>query len=221
MVQPMSFPSFPIPSAPRAFGLVGDLMIDRYLVGQLRPVSPEAPVQVVNISKETHYARWRRETSLPISPALGAQATLDRRVGVDLAGTPLPKLLETHGVPSGRPRRRPRKADDGSRRASSAHRQQIVRFDVETASAVSRAVEDENSRAVSGARDPIDVVVLSIRQGGADDARGADACVVAGMASPCTSIRRVPIIQVRARRWSRPNARKPAPRLRSMTTAEA
>jgi D-beta-D-heptose 7-phosphate kinase/D-beta-D-heptose 1-phosphate adenosyltransferase len=33
--------------------VIGDLMIDHYLWGSVNRISPEAPVQVVNVSKES------------------------------------------------------------------------------------------------------------------------------------------------------------------------
>ena len=34
--------------------IIGDLMLDRYVWGRVSRISPEAPVQVVNVLKESH-----------------------------------------------------------------------------------------------------------------------------------------------------------------------
>jgi D-beta-D-heptose 7-phosphate kinase/D-beta-D-heptose 1-phosphate adenosyltransferase len=154
----MSFPSFP-PEHPPCILVVGDLMVDRYLSGRCDRISPEAPVQVVNVAKETRSLGGAGNVVANLV-SLGARAKLIAVAGADLAATPLPSLLLQHDV----------SADglvpDASRPTTMktrvvASRQQIVRFDVETASAVSSEVETQLLGRFAMDVVESDVVVLS------------------------------------------------------------
>jgi D-beta-D-heptose 7-phosphate kinase/D-beta-D-heptose 1-phosphate adenosyltransferase len=170
----MSFPTFS-PEHPPSVLVVGDLMIDRYLSGNCDRVSPEAPVQVVNVSKETHTLGGAGNVVANLT-SLGARATLVAAVGGDLAVTPLPALLERHGVPSdglvvdsGRP--------TTIKTRVVAHRQQIVRFDVETALPVPSAIEEEILDRFRERVTRCDVVVLSDYGKGVLTTRVAQECI--------------------------------------------
>jgi len=154
----MSIPHFHPANPPRIL-VLGDLMIDRYLVGSCDRVSPEAPVQVVNVVKETRSLGGAGNVVANLT-ALGARATLVAVVGSDLATTPLASLLERHGV------LRDGLVVDAERPTTVktrvvASRQQIVRFDVETVAAVSSAVESELLDRFAHYLAACDVVVLS------------------------------------------------------------
>jgi D-beta-D-heptose 7-phosphate kinase/D-beta-D-heptose 1-phosphate adenosyltransferase len=170
----MSFPQFRPEHPPRIL-VLGDLMIDRYLVGSCDRVSPEAPVQVVNVAKETRSLGGAGNVVANLT-ALGARTTLVAVVGSDLATTPLPNLLERHGV------LRDGLVVDAERPTTVktrlvASRQQIVRFDIETAAAVSSAIEDELLNRFAHHLSSSDVVVLSDYGKGVLTARVARGCI--------------------------------------------
>ncbi len=170
----MSFPHFRPEHPPRIL-VLGDLMIDRYLVGSCDRVSPEAPVQVVNVAKETRSLGGAGNVVANLT-ALGAHATLVAVVGSDLATTPLPNLLERHGV------LRDGLVVDAERPTTVktrvvASRQQIVRFDVETAVAVPSPIEDELLDRFSRHLAACDVVVLSDYGKGVLTTRVARGCI--------------------------------------------
>jgi len=154
----MSFPSFPPEHPPRIL-VIGDLMLDRYLLGSCDRVSPEAPVQVVNVAKETRSLGGAGNVVANLA-ALGARATLVSVVGADLEATPLPNLLQRYGVPTdGLVADAARPTTIKTRVVAS--RQQIVRFDVETVAAVSSEVENELLDRFAKHLVESDVVVLS------------------------------------------------------------
>lgn len=79
--------------------VVGDVMIDRYIVGDVERISPEAPVPVLR--EATSYARPGGGANVALNLAgLGLQVTLAGFVGDDSAGAELCHLLEGAGVTS-------------------------------------------------------------------------------------------------------------------------
>lgn len=89
--------------------VVGDLMLDRYLWGEVSRISPEAPVPVVRLTKETENGGGAANVALNLA-SLGLHTTLVGWVGTDNEGDRLRTLLKgagvhTHGIQtvSGRP----------------------------------------------------------------------------------------------------------------------
>ena len=65
--------------------VLGDLMLDRYLWGQVNRISPEAPVPVVAVNKETSCLGGAGNVSRNLQ-SLGASVLLAGQVGDDDAG---------------------------------------------------------------------------------------------------------------------------------------
>ena len=77
--------------------VVGDLMIDRFVVGRVTRISPEAPVPVVHFERE--YSRLGGASNVAQNlRALGARVTLVGVVGADAAADRLGALLESSGI---------------------------------------------------------------------------------------------------------------------------
>ncbi len=72
--------------------VVGDLMIDHYLWGSCERISPEAPVQVVDISKETTVLGGAGNVVNNLN-ALGAKVSVSSVMGDDANGNELVKML--------------------------------------------------------------------------------------------------------------------------------
>jgi D-glycero-beta-D-manno-heptose-7-phosphate kinase len=77
--------------------VVGDAMLDRYWVGEVERVSPEAPVPIVRVDREEERAGGAANVARNAA-ALGAQVTLLSVVGADEAGARLEALLKRDGV---------------------------------------------------------------------------------------------------------------------------
>ncbi len=73
--------------------IAGDLMLDRYLYGQTRRISPEAPVPVVHVGSEELRLGGAGNVALNIA-TLGAQVDLLSLVGDDAAANTLADLLK-------------------------------------------------------------------------------------------------------------------------------
>ncbi|GGP18632.1 D-glycero-beta-D-manno-heptose-7-phosphate kinase [Silvimonas iriomotensis] len=77
--------------------VVGDVMLDRYWFGDVKRISPEAPVPVAHIRKTEERAGGAANVARNIA-ALGGKATLLGVVGQDEAGDTLERLMHEDGV---------------------------------------------------------------------------------------------------------------------------
>jgi len=72
--------------------IVGDVMIDSYVMGKVHRMSPEAPVPVLLLDKEENRLGGAANVALNLK-ALGAEVYLCSVIGNDIAGTNLQGLL--------------------------------------------------------------------------------------------------------------------------------
>ena len=75
--------------------VVGDLMLDEFIYGRVSRISPEAPVPVVHVEKETTFPGGAANVARNLA-ALGIHAELGGGIGRDEAGAKLLSLLR-HG----------------------------------------------------------------------------------------------------------------------------
>jgi D-beta-D-heptose 7-phosphate kinase/D-beta-D-heptose 1-phosphate adenosyltransferase len=144
--------------------VVGDVMIDRYIVGDVERISPEAPVPVLRQARE--YSRPGGAANVAMNLAgLGLQTTLAGFVGQDAMAHELRDLMQSSGVdatglvPSSLP--------TISKTRVVSRTQQLMRIDVESRDKPN--AEDEAALLASavGAVAHADAVILS------DYAKGA------------------------------------------------
>jgi rfaE bifunctional protein kinase chain/domain len=79
--------------------VVGDAMLDEYLVGEVDRISPEAPVPVLRV-RERRYALGGAANVAQNVVAIGAECRLVAAVGRDPAGQQLGSMLSGIGVPA-------------------------------------------------------------------------------------------------------------------------
>src|ERR1700743_2448251 len=77
--------------------VIGDLMIDHYIWGAATRLSPEAPVPVVNVKKETTTLGGAGNVVQNLV-ALGAHVAVAGVIGNDTSGRQLINMLEHEGV---------------------------------------------------------------------------------------------------------------------------
>jgi len=77
--------------------VVGDVMLDHYIWGDATRISPEAPVPVVDIARDTWTAGGAANVALNIA-SLGARCTVAGFVAEDEAGARLRGILDAHGI---------------------------------------------------------------------------------------------------------------------------
>ena len=119
----------------RGFGklrllVIGDLVLDEYVWGEVERVSPEAPVPVVHVRDETVVLGGAANVVRNVV-ALGGQAAFCSIVGDDAAGRRAAGLIEALGVDPGGLLVVPGRPTTRKTRVI-ARSQQVVRFDRET-----------------------------------------------------------------------------------------
>ncbi len=118
--------------------VIGDLMIDHYLWGGCERISPEAPVQVVDIKKETTVLGGAGNVVNNLN-ALGADVTVFSVVGDDDVALELIDMLDdinsTHYLVLDDTRKTTKKS------RIIASNQQVVRYDKETKQQISQECE--------------------------------------------------------------------------------
>jgi D-beta-D-heptose 7-phosphate kinase/D-beta-D-heptose 1-phosphate adenosyltransferase len=120
-------------------GVVGDLMLDRFVWGRVSRISPEAPVPVVTIEREDYHLGGAANVARNVA-SLGGSPLLLGIVGEDEAGGTLRRALSERGLSS------EAVLTDASRRTTVktriiAHSQQVVRADWESTDDISGEVQ--------------------------------------------------------------------------------
>ena len=80
----------------KKIGVIGDLMLDHFIWGDVEKISPEAPVPVVLVAKESFVPGGAGNTAANIS-ALGGEAFIVGLIGKDFAGKTLLKEFKKRG----------------------------------------------------------------------------------------------------------------------------
>ena len=110
--------------------VLGDLMLDRYVWGRVERISPEAPVPVVEIERETYALGGAGNVAANLR-SLGAEPVLVSVVGDDADGKVLCRSLAGRGVAPRRVVTDPARPTTVKTRII-AHSQQVVRADRES-----------------------------------------------------------------------------------------
>ena len=138
--------------------VVGDVMVDEYLWGDVDRVNPEAPVPVVQVTREST-ALGGAGNVLRNAAALGAVGSLCAVVGDDPAGDRVIDLLKDLGVdPSSMVRVEGRPTTQKTR--VEARSQQMLRFDRETDEPIDRPAEKRVLTAIEALLPKTDGVIL-------------------------------------------------------------
>jgi len=120
--------------------VLGDLMLDHYLWGRCERISPEAPVPVVDVQKETSSLGGAGNVAANLA-ALGAEPVLVGLVGDDSRAAQLFEAFRARGVDTRTIVRDPSRPTTMKTRII-AHSQQVVRADWESRADVEgRALE--------------------------------------------------------------------------------
>lgn len=139
--------------------VVGDLMLDHYIWGSVQRISPEAPVPVVNVLRESVLLGGAGNVLHNIL-TLGGQGVLCGLVGADEAGRWLSEELRSKGteiegivIEEDRPTTKKTRII--------AHQQQVVRFDHEKKAEISKKTENKFIQFINDQIDRIDCMVIS------------------------------------------------------------
>jgi D-beta-D-heptose 7-phosphate kinase/D-beta-D-heptose 1-phosphate adenosyltransferase len=139
--------------------VLGDVMLDRYVEGEVRRISPEAPIQILRARARRAVPGGAGNVAFNIA-ALGASALLVSVVGADDAGGDLERALAAAGDIKVRLIRDPaRPTTVKTRFTSGGHH--LLRLDEEETGPIGAATETAVLAAFAEALAEADVVVLS------------------------------------------------------------
>jgi rfaE bifunctional protein kinase chain/domain len=138
--------------------VVGDIMLDTYLWGDINRVSPEAPVPIVEVNKIEHNPGGAANVALNLA-SLGCQVSLIGLIGTDAEGTILKNLLDQHNIictdlvvseswPT------------TVKSRIIAHNQQVVRADRELNKDLSKSSNNNLIKSVKSIIENIDAIIL-------------------------------------------------------------
>lgn len=120
--------------------VVGDVMVDAYMMGKVDRISPEAPVPVVSVSDRKYRLGGAANVALNIS-AFGTEVYLCSIIGNDTMGGVFKQLLKEHSLPdNGIISSENRKTTTKTRVISGG--QHLLRIDDEDASQISDELKE-------------------------------------------------------------------------------
>ncbi len=166
--------------------VVGDVMLDRYIWGQVDRISPEAPVPVVAVAETSVRPGGAANVAWNLG-ALGVRAALAGVVGKDGSGRELAALIRSKGLSVASLVADPRRPTTEKIRIV-AHSQQVVRADFESAEPLGDAVLARLLAAVRSALKGAGAVVVS------DYGKGVVAEAVMDTVRASCAPRRVPFL---------------------------
>jgi D-glycero-beta-D-manno-heptose-7-phosphate kinase len=167
--------------------VVGDVMLDQFLIGQVSRISPEAPVPIVQFNREEHRIGGAANVAHNIV-ALGGQVDLVGLVGRDAAAASLRRALEAAGIGiSGLVHDAARPTTTKVRVVTDRH-QQVARVDYERDDEVAGAAGEALVQAVTRLAAGAGALVIS------DYLKGAVTPAVVAALARMAAVRDVPLL---------------------------
>lgn len=121
-------------------GVIGDVMLDTYMWGQVDRISPEAPVPIVALHHKEYRIGGASNVALNIA-SLGAKVSMLSVIGTDEEGVALKKLLDEKNIQTDFLLSSTKRITTSKTRIISRN-QQMMRLDYETT--IDLGYEDEN-----------------------------------------------------------------------------
>lgn len=140
-------------------GLVGDLMLDRYTIGQVDRVSPEAPVIVLRSEREKKMLGGAGNVLMGLK-ALGLEVLFLSTIGCDIVGDEMVSMLEESEVSLDYLFRDPLRITSEKHRMVASN-QQLLRVDKENPTFLNPQIEQSIISQVSTYVKQIDVLAIS------------------------------------------------------------
>jgi rfaE bifunctional protein kinase chain/domain len=140
--------------------IVGDVMLDEFIVGRVNRISPEAPVPVVEFDREEYRAGGAANVAHNVR-ALGGEVELIGLVGPDGARDRLVHELKVHGIGTGGLVTDPSRRTTRKQRIVTNRNQQVARVDYENDTEADGDVEAALAARVEACCRTATVVVVS------------------------------------------------------------
>jgi D-glycero-beta-D-manno-heptose-7-phosphate kinase len=140
--------------------VVGDVMLDQFIIGQVHRISPEAPVPIVTYDRDEYRAGGAANVALN-ARALGAQVDLVGLVGADDAAWRLRDLLSAADVSAAGLITDDKRRTTTKVRIVTARNQQVARVDYESEAPAHQAVEGSVIDQIDSRMERVDAVIVS------------------------------------------------------------
>jgi D-beta-D-heptose 7-phosphate kinase/D-beta-D-heptose 1-phosphate adenosyltransferase len=143
----------------RRIAVVGDLMLDEFVRGDVARISPEAPVPILEVKDRTAMPGGAANAAANVA-SLAGRVSLVGCIGADLPGDTMRRLVEGAGIDASG------FVVDGTRPTTVktrivARNQQVVRIDHETRGSFGPAVSEAIANAVRAALKSADACIVS------------------------------------------------------------
>jgi D-glycero-beta-D-manno-heptose-7-phosphate kinase len=138
--------------------VIGDVMLDHFIWGSVRRISPEAPVPVVEVTREDYYPGGAANVARNVAP-FSPNILLMGRVGRDVQADRLRTLLREEGVDCS-PLLENGEVPTISKARVAARQQQIVRVDREVLLKLTEQELDEVERRLRELAPRLDAIIL-------------------------------------------------------------
>lgn len=139
--------------------VIGDFMLDRYTIGQVQRISPEAPVSILKVIEESSLPGGAGNVALNLT-SLGANVTAIGRIGMDFIGQELIEKLLIDGIDTQYFIKQSGFTTPLKNRLV-ADGQQLLRVDRETLNPISQELELEIIQKLDQILSTVDVVAIS------------------------------------------------------------
>jgi rfaE bifunctional protein kinase chain/domain len=140
--------------------IVGDVMLDEFIVGRVDRISPEAPVPVVEFDRDEYRAGGAANVAHNVR-ALGGEVQLVGLVGADASRDRLLDELRAQGIATGGLVTDPGRRTTRKQRIVTNRNQQVARVDYESDAEAAGEVEEELTGRVEACCGTASVVVVS------------------------------------------------------------
>lgn len=140
--------------------VVGDLMLDEYVLGRAARISPEAPVMVIRRQSMRHQPGGAANVAANLR-ALGANVSMVGVVGNDEAGSILLKSLQNSGIDTAGVVTEEDRVTTRKTRVLANHSHQVLRIDHESEHPLSHETEAAVLDCIDRRLDSLDVLVIS------------------------------------------------------------
>jgi D-beta-D-heptose 7-phosphate kinase/D-beta-D-heptose 1-phosphate adenosyltransferase len=171
----------------RAVLVIGDLMVDQFVIGTVDRISPEAPVPIVRFDHET----WRLGGAANVAhnvAALGGRVDTVGVVGDDADGGRLLNELAGRSIGTAGIISDPSRPTTRKLRVVTTRNQQVARIDYESENQIDAGVEATAVRRIGELAATADAIVIS------DYLKGVVTPAVAAAAAEAARTRRIPLL---------------------------
>jgi D-beta-D-heptose 7-phosphate kinase/D-beta-D-heptose 1-phosphate adenosyltransferase len=171
----------------RRIGVIGDVMLDHFVIGTVDRISPEAPVPVVKFAREEYRLGGAANVAHNLS-TLGAEVRLVGLVGQDDAAATLARELAAHRLSAADLVADPDRPTTQKTRIVTSRNQQVARIDREEDGESTAGARAALAAAASSVASAVDAVVLS------DYRKGVVTPDIIASAIAAADGRRVPVL---------------------------